>query len=228
MDSSIERNIRFLNRLNQYPNLNPIRISAITPNYLTNYKFIFNNESEYNSISDKEWSCLISHFKALHTAYHNNDEYIIIAEDDLIILNNINFNKLIKTAPNEWDILQTHHYKQSAIEDYINSSHIWQKESTFIFSTAMYIINRLAIEKIFKRFMPEYKQPWENIKILNFKSSNKFVADYLLYNNLNRYILTQPLFMTECVESTIHPDHIEKFQLKTNLIIKRLNKKIKT
>jgi hypothetical protein len=91
----------------------------------------------------------------------------------------------------------------------------------------MYIINRLAIEKILKQYMPEYKQQWSEIKTLNFKSSETFVADYFLYNNLNRYILTQPLFMTECIDSSIHPDHIEKFQLSANLTIKRLNKKIK-
>lgn len=109
MDKSINRNNRFLSRMAKFNNYNIIRVKAITPNDLTEY--IIDIPLHCIAMHDKEKSCLLYHFKAIEMAYNNNDEYAIIAEDDMIINKNINWEYFISKLPNDWEIIQLYYFK---------------------------------------------------------------------------------------------------------------------
>jgi len=213
LDTSTDRNLRFINKinnLNNNSNLNIIRIPAISPSTLPAIiKHKLYNPLSYNS---RIFSCTSSHLKAIHTSYHNGDYYSIIAEDDIIILKNINWHYLIQNAPCNWDILQLHTCcipfstaTYNPIYKYDKSNILFLYNNKMIPSTACYIINRKCMNKILSRYVPNFEDPnWDNIKKLNFTYTTKgYAADDLIYFNTNRYICTKMLIDVENYDSTI-------------------------
>jgi len=197
MDKSISRNNRFLNRMKKFRNYNINRIKAITPDNLNNYKI--NIPLHCKIMCKKEKGCLLSHIKAIQTSYNNNDNYSIIAEDDMIIKKNINWDYFISILPDDWDIIQLYYFKLP----FLNNTHFKKlqkdnfliKTDNIIPSAAAYLINRKGMKKILK---------YTNGNTVDLKNHNKHcLADYVIYNKLNRYILTYPIINTEELDSTI-------------------------
>ena len=203
MNKSVERKARFLNRMKEFNNYDLIRIQAITPEDLTNYNITIPWYCKV--MHDKEKSCLLSHFKAIQTSYNNYDNYSIIAEDDMIIEKNINWEYFMSMLPADWEIVQLYYFKLP----FYNSSHFKElqknnfliKTDNIVLSAAAYLINRNGMKKILKNF--------NNNNELNLLNHNKHcLADYVIYNNINRYILTYPIIKTEELDSTLNPHHI--------------------
>eukprot|EP01041_Mallomonas_annulata_P011399 gene11399-23852_t len=61
-----------------------------------------------STITMSELSCTSSHLIAMHTAIYSNNtnRYAIISEDDIELAYHINFTELIRSAPNNFTILQ--------------------------------------------------------------------------------------------------------------------------
>jgi GR25 family glycosyltransferase involved in LPS biosynthesis len=210
IDKSIDRNNRFLSRL--YPTINPLRISAITP--LTSPKI--KKSYFYNSCTNTEYACTLSHLKAIYTAYINNDDYAIIMEDDAIMLRNFDWNKLINLAPNNWEILQLHTVcvpnttsTYHPILKYNNTNKLWLKSNKFIASCACYIISKKGMEKLIFKYLKNIDKFTINT-YFNKKNTIDWryidtlcMADAFIYHNLNRYICTQILIDTENIDSNI-------------------------
>lgn len=213
LDKTFNRKTRFLNRLPSY--INPIRIKAIEPQTLPllKYKFscILNNK--------KILSCSVSHLKAIHKALHDNNRIAMISEDDMIILNNINWFYLCDLAPHDWEIIQLHTCclptatkNYNPIYKYHNSNTIFIKATrNMIASAACYLINRKGMIKLLKRHIPNYLEPnWNNIKVINFSNHNfACEADHILFYNVNRYICTKMLIDVDGIDSTLHPSHLK-------------------
>jgi GR25 family glycosyltransferase involved in LPS biosynthesis len=202
MNQSVDRRNRFLDRMSKFNNYNIIRINAITPEVLYNYKI--NIPRRCMGMHDKEISCLLSHYKAIQTSYNNNDKYSIIAEDDMIIEKNINWDYFISVLPKDWEIIQLYYFKAK----YINNNHFkdLQKQKFLIktnnnlTSAAAYLINKKGMQNILQHINNN------EINLLN--HNNPCLADFVVFYNINRYILTYPIIRTEELDSTLNPHHL--------------------
>lgn len=199
MDKSIERKSRFLDRMQKFNNYNIIRIKAITPEDLHNYKI--NIPWYCNVMHNKEKACLLSHIKAIQTSYNNNDNYSLIVEDDLIINKNINWEYFISVLPDDWEIIQLYYFKlpfsNNSQFKTLQKNNFLIKTENILLSAAAYLINRKGMEKILKNI---------NNNEINLLNHNKHcLSDYVIYNNINRYILTYPIIKTEELDSTLNP-----------------------
>jgi len=202
MNKSIERKNRFLNRMSKFNNYSIARIPATTPEDLYNYKIKIPWYCKV--MHDKEKACLLSHIKAIQTSYNNNDNYSLISEDDMIIEKNINWEYFISILPEDWEIIQLYYFKLP----FYNNSHFKTlqknnfliKTDNILTSAAAYLINKKGMEKILKNI---------NKNEINLLDHNKHcLADYVIYNNINRYILTYPIIKTEELDSTLNPHHV--------------------
>ena len=210
MDKSIERKSRFLDRMQKFNNYNIIRIKAITPEDLHNYKITI--PWYCNVMHNKEKACLLSHIKAIQTSYNNNDNYSLIVEDDLIINKNINWEYFISVLPDDWEIVQLYYFKlpfsNNSQFKTLQKNNFLIKTENILLSAAAYLINRKGMEKILKNI---------NNNEINLLNHNKHcLSDYVIYNNINRYILTYPIIKTEELYSTLNPIQIyirKKFNL---------------
>lgn len=206
---SKERNLRFLSHLDS--SIYPIRVDAVTPATLPPVV----KPLKCLLVMDTEYACLASHLKAIHTAYHNNEPWAIISEDDAIIVNNLDWRKLMGSAPKNWELLQIHTcciIKKSNtgfLKHFNDASTLWIHSNDNVPSAAFYIINRKGMHKILSRHVVGYEQQdWNSIEMLNLKMSKVGCqADLLLFNNINRYICTYPFIDIEKSESTIHWSH---------------------
>ena len=202
MNKSVERKSRYLDRMSKFNNYNIIRINAIIPEDL--YKYKINIPRHCMIMHDKEISCLLSHFKAIQTSYNNNDKYSIIAEDDMIIEQNINWDYFISVLPKDWEIIQLYYFKAK----YINNDHFkdLQKQKFLIktnnnlTSAAAYLINKKGMQNILQHINNN------EINLLN--HNNPCQADFVVFYNINRYILTYPIIRTEELDSTLNPHHL--------------------
>lgn len=82
------------------------RITAITPDSVE-YN-ITKLEKPCKRNTNKDLAVILSHLKAIYYAVHSakDNKYALILEDDIQILFDIDFNKLIQSAPNDFGTLQ--------------------------------------------------------------------------------------------------------------------------
>lgn len=207
VDSASERNNRFMSRIKNV-NTTFTRISGVTPNQLQTYNVVSNS---CNSNTDLEICCSLSHLKAIHQAFHdtsNPNDIALIMEDDMLFkVQNINWNEIVASAPNDWEILQLFTLNAS-IYDINDKYNLWIKHQQHdTCSTGAYIIKRAAMEKLLSVFVPQYLSPWNNINYITFLNVS-CVADTFLYSFLNTYVYRKILFNEEGIDSLIHSDHL--------------------
>ena len=202
LDKAKNRNERFVKN-NRHLKLN--RIDGVSPETYIKYDVIKPKQCEENTIL--EMCCSISHLKAMHKAYHNSDNIILIMEDDMFFLKNPNWKELISSAPKDWDVLQLYTFDTNV---YKIKNKNWINFENEMFSTGAYLMNRRSVEKMLKQFVPGYIDPnWDNIKTIDFIPSISIcVADYFIYHNMKTYVHTKILLNTEGYDSYIHSDHL--------------------
>jgi GR25 family glycosyltransferase involved in LPS biosynthesis len=175
------------------------------------------NKCEY------EFACISSHIKAMREALNNsNDNYFVIMEDDIIIPYLIDYDKLIKDAPRDFDIIQLlvlygpsvkYLYKNLFIHNNIN----FIKWKYLLPSTGMYIITRKGAEKLIDKFYKNNKYDFNDCEY-------QIVADVALYSSVNTYVTTFPsVYPNIKMGSEIHPEHLEAHEKTINDIIEVLN-----
>jgi GR25 family glycosyltransferase involved in LPS biosynthesis len=206
IDESVDRKIYIINEFKKF-NININRIKGITPNDIQE-----SNKLKYHlkcpTNTDLEFACLLSHLKAIHTSYINNDDYSMIIEDDIIIHRMINFEKLIETTPKDWDILQMFSLQSDHLYP-VEDKSLWSKNIGKNFSAIAYIINRKGMKKILQSFYPTTYNKDYNSLILDFTYFNNLcVSDYLLYSLVNTYICRDLFFTAKTTESTLHTEHL--------------------
>ncbi len=212
LTKSADRNHRFLSELDK--TMNPIRVDAISPSTLP---IIKKPLLKCRLMLDSEYACMASHLKAIHTAYHDNQSWAIIAEDDAIIKKNINWGRLVDSAPTDWDILQIHtccvlqnkNNKQSFFKYFDDECNLWIQSNDIIPSAAFYIIRRSGIQKLLQKYVVGYENHnWNDIDKIDLRSSSiQCQADLLLFDQMKRYVCTYSLIDIDKSKSTIHWSH---------------------
>lgn len=233
LDKSIQRKQRYEKRIQKYKNLQTERIPAITPNDIKQYKIIASSNCKFNS--ELEIACLLSHLKAIFIAYKNimfditkkinSPTYALITEDDVVVLEMPEWEKLIKSAPLDWEILQL--VASGPIADYMynNSPPGWQKYIHNTYCAAAYLINLQGMTSILESCVPEYKSidNWNDITTIYLNHNADCVADHIVFILANTYTYTVPLFNFEGIDSTIHPHHLPMHHLTMNIISDKFN-----
>jgi GR25 family glycosyltransferase involved in LPS biosynthesis len=227
---SVNRNKSMIKQFSKYctDKFTLNRIEAITPFELSRY-----NENKLIDTcgnTELELACLLSHIKAIHTCYHNGDNYSLIMEDDVIIHRMPKLSKLIDSAPDYWDVLQLFSldcniYLKNKQRD---KNKLWVKYTYSSFSAAVYLINRKGMEKILRNFFENNTgieiSNWDYIYKINFNTlsylgKKNCVSEFHVFSFVNTYVSTDLFFSPQANESTIHEDHLayQQKQTKTTL-----------
>jgi len=232
IDKSIHRKI-YMEEQFKYFNINNQRITAITPENLIDVQedkppyFCGNNGScGHNNHNDCkfEYSCSCSHLNAIKEGYKSGDNYFIVCEDDIYFPFKIDFEKIIKNLPDNWEIFQLMILDEGANDKLYND--YYKKNINFIdfnpmkclYSTGMYLINRNGAKKILDLFINKETNKY------NFKNAIIKQADFLLYMNVKTYTTTfpfchpNPIFISE-----IHPNHYYNHLKAINKIMSIIN-----
>lgn len=201
------------------------RISATIPATLP--KII--PSPKYPNIKKEEYSCLSSHLIAMEAGINNSSDNFIIMEDDTTIPFNIDYDKLIETAPKDWEILQLYISELSVLKSLYKkflAGNMWSKWAPGYFCTGVYIIKKEAAKKIIN-ILKKNNTKGKEINLSQFKSTP--VADNILYRLVKTYSCNYPLFYSNInLNSEIHKEHLirhEKANDYIKLIQKEQNKK---
>ena len=183
--------------------------------------------NNYSELSKNEVGCLLSHLKAIKTAYDNNLDQVLILEDDCSLdlmffwedkLTSL-LNKLNKS---DWEIFQL--YTGNCI-DFNSKKCTLQTGKKDCWGCVAYLINRKGMEKIIN-FIKTNNQ---NEILLGKYFNNKLYptrgqSDIFLYQIAKTYSLDTPLFCTNNsnLQSTILTYHnTDQFAINiSNKIIK--------
>lgn len=157
--------------------------------------------------TDREYSCLISHLRALQYALESTDDpYIMICEDDINFqwFSKDEIERHIETAPEDWECLQCFTNNPNVIfplaYKYNDDGELWHPWQPRFWSTLLYIMKRESAQRLVDTF-----------GTFDFRSLNKgkLVADDVLYRNLRTYTTTLPLVSSnDEYGSHIHPKHM--------------------
>jgi GR25 family glycosyltransferase involved in LPS biosynthesis len=208
MPNSTDRRSRMESRFSfsQYP---LTRIVAITPQTLP--PIVVPSKSRE---SIKEFACVMSHLKAIHTAYKNKDSYAIIMEDDVIPLRNMNLFYLFKIAHKQdkkWNIIQLYTVVHSW--NHFESPLLCRSIPNFTWGLGIYLINRKGMKHILKYYnMLDYE--WDQINPVPVKFPSSvlpFVSEVAVLwasPKIRSYVLSDAMYVTEDFDSLIHPDHL--------------------
>ena len=220
--------------INQFKNINfitkNIRVSAITPDDIDDYvddrdlPYKCDPTEKYfkNCKNCKVEHCtLISHMLAIEEGYKSNEDWFIIFEDDTIIPHEINVEALLKSIPNDAEVLQLHCCMGPTVEKLHNvykQNVNWIQWKMIIPSGSGYIVSRKAAEKM----LSLYKK---NDRFCFKDSSSCRLADVMTYETCKTYVHTYPVFYSNTsYGSLIHPDHLCSHEYANN-IIKKNNKR---
>lgn len=169
------------------------RIPAIRP---SQYPF-----TTKKPLSLPEYGCLLSHLKACKEVLNNSESYSVIVEDDMIIPS-FNFDKLVNTAPKDWEILQLFVINKPRLAELIEKYKqgiLWDPWYECNFSTGIYIINKKGANKLLNTVTDLSKFDY------------KPFADAVLYRNAKTYTYTYPHFYSNLqYESVIHTGHFKR------------------
>lgn len=153
----------------------------------------------------KELSCLSSHLKAMSVFLEtSNDDYCIIAEDDLSIeyakFWNKSYWEYLEDLPDDWECIQL--TQIIPIQHISAGKYLYDRlkvipyKDNFSWSTTAYMINRKGAQKLL-----------DSVKIFDnkyyFKNITESIADVYIYKYLNTYTIPLFTYMNED-ESTIN------------------------
>ena len=162
--------------------------------------------------------CTLSHIKAISSIKNLEGDYFMICEDDIALDNlcyfDIDLQKIIQDAPNDFDILMINKIYEHELEakyvkwlDYHKLG--GNKE---IYGTGCYIIHRRAFEKI-NNYVDYIDDNHFDFKIN--KYSKFHVADIYLYRLLKTYVYKYNFINLLDQTSTIQDNHLD-FHIKAS------------
>jgi GR25 family glycosyltransferase involved in LPS biosynthesis len=176
--------------------------------------YILNTSNGHKLTIDFAIATVFSHVKAIKTAYDNNLEHVIIAEDDITFLYLDKLNKsiteIIKEAPNNWNCIKLHSSNINSITHIIQGD---KQNRPFIcwdpnfMSGGFYLLNRKGMEAILNHFYVEDKYT-----IINEQS---LAADVILFRHITDVYLYTKMFVINNnaffdIESEINPSDWRK------------------
>ena len=174
-------------------NNNPVIAALFTNNAEKTFTNKIKSIEKKKNHKKKELSCLSSHLKAIEQFLKTNDEYCIIAEDDISVEYtkywNNTFWEWFEDLPDDWECVQL--AQILTVQSIHNCNYLLDRinvmpyKSNFSWSCAAYMLNRKGAQKLL-----------DNVKIFDnkyyFKNLNESIADVFVYKYLNTF--TIPLF----------------------------------
>ena len=149
---------------------------------------------------ENEAACSLSHIKAIVSAYFRGEEGAIIIEDD--ILNKfhrkwpIKLREIISNTPSDCDVLYLHEINETVNREMISRKELISRKHADHYSNGCYYITRNGMEKIVNKYFVD--------KTIDIAQDNKrIVADINLFDGMNQYQYTKPLFNSSAVDSFI-------------------------
>lgn len=136
------------------------------------------------TLTNPEMGCLLSHIKAILTAYYNGDDYAIILENDAYFkharLWKTNLQDIITDAPPDWNLLNL--YSSSICCGYLfdNETYVKHSPSNKCFLASSYIINRQGMYNVLQaiNFVPNQQN---TIQLFTDNVNDYHGADELLF-----------------------------------------------
>ncbi len=158
--------------------------------------------------SAKDYACIASHFKTFQTALQDDQEIFMVMEDDTVIPFQVDWLQLIKTSPQNWDILQLFVINKRVVSRLYNNRYrrgkLWHPWSVKHFSAGIYLIKKVAAQHLINLF-------WHDGTLDFSQLTYPAVIDEVLYRPVKTYSLTYPAFFSNIdLGSTVHPDHVER------------------
>jgi len=167
-------------------------------------------------ISDIEYACTVSHFRAIQqvasivdTDDLDDDAYALIVEDDLSLEFVPYWTQTIQErvagAPSDWEVLQLSYIPVMDAIDASIKYNVWQPLQ-YMCGAAAYLIRRTAA----RRLMRQVARP-EGVFELSgpVLADLPHQADWLLYSVLRTYTVNPPMFTYRDInDSHIHPEHV--------------------
>lgn len=201
------------------------RIPAIVPYTVSsNMDILYASNISNLRIHMPSIACIGSHIKAAQVAQSDMSksdklEHIIIMEDDIIPLFDIDFSKIIETAPTDWDILKLHTSNKAIINSnltkFYNADSLWSEWVIDDWSTVAYVLNRNTVNVI-----AAHMDTTTTYSTLDLRPYNTLVADVVLYEARRTYSLNVPIFKTRIdLGSDIKPQDVCYAHVPANLTI---------
>jgi mannosyltransferase OCH1-like enzyme len=173
-------------------------------------------DKNLKTFSKSELGCVLSHIKAIQTAYDNGDDIAMICEDDLYV-EPYRFMKsldeIVNEAPLDWEYLNlfTGFDKQYDLKSVKYIEYDTKKH----YSTVCYLINRSGMKKVLDFLSKPYYIKKTNV-------IDCLVSDFLLPKLLASYVVSPSVFSTNNSESLIHGDHVDLYHIPQTLSQYRL------
>jgi len=216
IDKCIDRK-EFMENQFKLLNIDNKRISAITPDtisdviedkepYLCGYPDCIKNNGKNCKY---EYSTLSSHLKAIREGYNSNDDFFIICEDDIYLNFKLDFEKIIKSLPPNFDILQMMVISNGHTELFYNQ--FYKNNIPYINyipitpSAAFYLITHNGARRILDLYTNKTtgKFNFQNCSFMK-------LADVLIFQSVNSYVSTIPLCIPNIrFKSQIHEEHFD-------------------
>ena len=163
------------------------RVSARTPDDLPSMVL-----PRRHGATPLQLACLASHFAALENAVAGGDEVFVVMEDDMTVPFDVDFGRLIPTAPVRWEILQLYVVNAERLQAMYTRSYrrerLWERWTIKNHSTGAYVCSRGAAQKLLARFVRDGA-----IDLTRYRGFP--VADEVLYRPLRTYTATYPLYV---------------------------------
>ena len=163
------------------------RVRARTPDDLPRIELGARHEP-----SPLQLACLASHFAALEQALSDGEEFFVVIEDDMTLHFDVDFGRLIGTAPRDWEILQLYVVRAERLHAMYTRSYrrarLWERWRVKNHSTGAYIASREGAQKLLERFVRG-----GTLDLSGFRGFP--VADEVLYRTVRTYTATYPLYV---------------------------------
>ena len=214
----MENQRSYFKTLTHIPAVNGKNVKSLKKVSMQQKKFTINKLSGV-TVSSGELGCMLSHMKAIRTAYTAGDDVALILEDDVCLALHpfwpVTLTQIINTAPDNWGIISLMCTPKHNNWDNHHQAFISTKESCW--STQAYIINRPAMKNI---ILTLFNDTASQISF----GSHRPISDVLLFNitqsfNYIKHHLIYPYNCTEIFTSTIHPSHNQVHQRISNNIL---------
>lgn len=163
------------------------RVRARTPDDLPAIALPARHEA-----SNLQLACLASHLQAIGQALADGEEMFVVVEDDMALPFDVDFARLVATAPSDWEILQLYVVNAERLTAMYTRSYrrarLWRRWHPKNHSTGAYICSREAALKLVARFVRRGALDLARYRGL-------LVADDLLYRCARTYTATYPLYI---------------------------------
>ena len=169
LNSSIDRNKNMIEKYsNKFKNMQ--RVQAVDGSKITSIRIC--DSSPY------ELACYESHIKAIKRAYEDNQDYALIAEDDLHLSEDYvqkYYKSLISQLPEDWEILQLV-CSNKKMMNFLPLNNI-TKFTMGNYGALLYLINKKGMNRVI------------NSKTIHM-DGNRILADHTLYKACNTYTVS--------------------------------------